>query len=672
MTGSAAPAPALASHRDGLPRTARAIAAVAWSCAAAALVIQALSGVDLRIGDLMFIVVDAVVAAVYGTVGALILARRRHVVGWLVSLAGIGAGLAALGGAWRNLTTSYPGLPEWSPLQSAYGSAWIPGTLGLFVLVPWFVRDHPMTRGAWWGVAGGIASILVMLAAPGGDPRLGIVLVVLMGLVTAAATWVRHRRGPQSERRGLGLLALGCAIMALSFVPLLFTWAHPDVVIALPLTHLACQALYPAALLVTVLRNRMWGLDLAVSRATVAALLTLGLVLVYAGIVLASTALVGNRLAAQVLAAVAVVVAVQPLRSSLQERVNRLVYGEGASPGRAALLLGRELSGASSADDLLDGLVSGVGQSLRLGSVTLTGIDRQSVLAQWGTPTSEAVQVPVLRAGMHIGDLTATPRDGERLDARTRDTLAQLADVVAAGIALAHGARDLERARDAVTRARLEERRTIRRELHDGLGPWLSGLRLGLQGARNTLATDPAAAAQVLQALQVETERRVEDVRVLSRSLLPPVLDELGLAAALEDLVQRQAAAGFAVALRCDRTDGLDARIAAAAYAIASEAVINAARHSGARACELRVTVGCEQLVVECDDAGTGLGPGATLGVGLRSMRERAEEQGGTLQVAPRAHGTRVRAVLPVLLTAASPLRSIDAEPRRAPEVELR
>ncbi|WP_240666309.1 sensor histidine kinase [Oerskovia turbata] len=670
----------------GLPRTALAIAVASWLLGVSALVLQLTSGVDVLLGDLLFVVVDAMVALVYGSVGAIILSRRRHVVGWLVALAGIGGGLAALGGGWRSFASTHPGLPPLEPLAAAYGLAWVPGTIGLFVLVPWFVRDHPLSVGAWLGVAGGAGSILFFLLAPVDDPRPAILGVVVMGLVTAAATWWRHRHGPPEERRGLGLLALGTAIMALSFLPLLGTWDAPDVILALPLAHLACQALFPAALLVSVLRNRLWGLDLALSRATIAALLTLALVAVYVTLVVAVTALVGSRPLAQVLAAVGVVLAVQPARTWLQRRVRSLVYGETADPGRAVLRMGRQLGVAATAEELLHGLVASIGESLRLESVTLTsggtpprartdvapgaevaagggpgaqGGTPPTVEASWGRPTGTHVtHVPVEHGGRVLGDLAVTPRAGERLDGRTRDALAQLVPVVAAGLALASGARDLEQAKDAVTRARLAERRLVRRELHDGVGPWLSGLRLGLQGARNTLATDPAAAAAVLEALQREVEQRVGDVRTLSRSLLPPALDEAGLEAALHDLADHHDANGFAVEVLCGPWDDLDTRVAAAAYAIASEAVINASRHSGAAGCRVEVAAhppglpgtldGWTHLVVTCDDAGSGVGQDARAGVGTRSMRERAEELGGTLDItslAPR--GTRVRAVLP-------------------------
>lgn len=650
--------------RAGMPRTGWTIGVLAWVLGVSALALQLTSGVPLLLGDLLFVVVDATVALVYGTVAAVILVRRPHVVGWLVALAAVGGGVAALGGGWRSYASTHPGLPPLTPLADAYGWAWVPGTVGLFVLVPWFVRGGRLGAGAWCGVAGGVASIASFLLAPSDDPRPAIVGVVVMGLVTAGATAWRRLRGPVAERRGLGLLALGTALMALSFLPLLGTWASSDVLLALPLTHLACQALFPAAILVCVLRNRLWGIDLVLSRATVAAMLAVGLAVVYAVVVVLATTVVDGP-AAQVVAAVGVALAVQPLHTWLRHRVRTLVYGEGNDPGLAALSVGRHLSSASTADDLVVSLAVGVREALRLESVTIersapgpTADGTPAGTPPWAgpedRPAGDAVMLPVEHGGRVLGRVHVVARAGERLDARTRDALEQLLPVLGAGLALARGAHELEAARDATTRARLAERRVIRRELHDGVGPWLVGLRLGLQGARNTLRTDPEAAAAVLDALGVEVAQRVEDVRALSRSLLPPSLDEHGLEVALGELAGRQALGGFVVDVRCDPCVGLDPRVAAAAYAIASESVVNAARHSGAQECRLTVRLGDGVLVVTCEDDGRGVAPDAVAGVGSRSLRERADELGGRLDVAAlrpdgERPGTRVRATLPLV-----------------------
>ena len=171
--------------------------------------------------DLLFFVVDATVGLVYGTVGAVILSRRSHPVGWLVALTGVGGAVAALGGAWGVYQAEHPNLPPLPGLATTVSWAWVPGTLALFLVVPWLVRDTPLTAGAWTGLVAGAALTVALtvqrLSFPMSDPTASAVVVVL-GLVTAAATWWRHRHGPR-ERPGLGLLTLGTALMALSFVP---------------------------------------------------------------------------------------------------------------------------------------------------------------------------------------------------------------------------------------------------------------------------------------------------------------------------------------------------------------------------------------------------------------------------------------------------------------------
>lgn len=648
------------SHRyPGRPRAAIGVAVCAFLPAIAGGALQAASRTPIT-PDVLFLVVDVMVGLVYGTVSAVILSRRSHPVAWLVALAAVGAGVAAFGGGWASFAMTHPTAPDPALAFSLFGTAWVPGTLSLFLVVPWLVRDHPLTPGAWGGVVIGAATALIFSAQrlffPMSDNSPLIVAVVLVGLATAVAVAWRHRRGPVGERSGLGLLAIGTAVMALSFLPLvLIPYTEESVLLLVPISHLACQAVFPGALLVTMLRNRLWGIDLAVSRAVIAGLLTLGLVAVYASLAWLASVLVGSSVVAQAVAAIGVVLAVQPIRRWLERRVRRLVWGEAASPGRAALSIGASLSAVAGGEELLDRLAAAVGDALRLESVRLTLPGPAESAGTWGRPTSAPIERSVHRAdGSALGWLALTARPGERLDRRSLDALEHLQPVLAIGL-------DLMRARDAATRARLEERRLIRRELHDGIGPWLSGLRLGLQGARNTLHTDPATADVVLQALQDEVAQRVQDVRLLSRSLLPPVLEERGLEAALAELAARHAESGFTMTVvvsgELARTPNLlaelDARVAAAAYAVISESTLNAARHSGAREAvtELGLLDDDEpRLVIICRDDGAGRSPDATDGVGTRSMQERTEELGGFVLIeSGPGGGTTVRAELPLV-----------------------
>ena len=181
---------------------------------------------------------------------------------------------------------------------------------------------------------------------------------------------------------------------------------------------------------------------------------------------------------------------------------------------------------------------------------------------------------------------------------------------------MTRAAQEVEEARARLASARLEERRVIRREIHDGLGPSLAGLRLGVQGARNLLDSDPSAAAELLSALQDELDQRVADVRSLSHSLLPPVLDELGLAAALHEMRARHAEDGLAVELSLGRLEGLGLQLAAAAYGIISEAVTNVARHSATTRCVVQAGTSGGTLAITVEDDGLGIAPDARPGVG--------------------------------------------------------
>lgn len=605
--------------------------------------------------DWLFVVTDAAMAAVYGTVASLLLARRRHVVIIFLLLAAVGGGLAALGGAWRQavLAGTLPSVPA---IEAMFSTAWVPGTLSLFLVVPWLVRRH-VDRAAWLRALPGLAIMVAFLIIGQLVPEEAFAVVAVLlglvigwGLVSAVAVERRRRSADPGQSEGLAWLAVGTAVMALSFVPLLLPYGLLPFWMV-PALHLACQTVYPIAILAVVARQRLWGLELAVSRTAVLGALTAGLLALYLFVSLLISRMIGSQSVAAVAATAAVVAAVQPSRLWLQRRVRRMVYGEGADPTTVAARLGAALGRAESSDELLTSVTETLGRTLRLESVALVGADDQPY-ASWGTPTAEPERLELTHQGRSIGWLMITVPAGEVLDGRGRAALAQLQEVVTAALALAESAADLEASRDRLTTARLQERQVIRRELHDGLVPWLAGLRLGLQGAQNLVAVDPATAASMLAELQVELTRRIDDVRAASRSLLPPVLSELGLYAALVELVERQHHSGMTVELDCPPAVGnlgLPEGLAAAAYGIASEAVTNAARHSGTERCRLQVVVDGSQLMIICSDAGTGVRDDAVTGVGTRSMIERAEEQGGSVTVtAGRPTGTVVTAVLPL------------------------
>jgi signal transduction histidine kinase len=209
---------------------------------------------------------------------------------------------------------------------------------------------------------------------------------------------------------------------------------------------------------------------------------------------------------------------------------------------------------------------------------------------------------------------------------------------------------DLQTSRGQAIAAIEEERRRLRRDLHDGLGPTLSGIAFTADAARNTLRREPESADELLRGLRAEAVTAVGEIRRLVYDMRPPALDELGLVPAL-----RQRAASMRtvhgqpmrVVVEAPETlPTLPAAVETAAYRIALEALTNAARHSGSDEAGLRIAVQTGALSVAVSDAGRNE-HGWTPGVGLSSMRERAAEVGGTLSVSD-ADGFVVQALLPI------------------------
>jgi two-component system NarL family sensor kinase len=213
-------------------------------------------------------------------------------------------------------------------------------------------------------------------------------------------------------------------------------------------------------------------------------------------------------------------------------------------------------------------------------------------------------------------------------------------------------AADLADSRGQTIAAREEERRRLRRDLHDGLGPRLTGVAFASDAARNLVHTDPTAADEVLARLRDETATAIEEIRQIVYAMRPPALDELGLVAALRQRAQAlRHADGSAVAVlvEADQDLGpLPAAVEVAAYRIVTEALTNVARHSDADRAGVRVAVADGELRIEVSDTGSDGGEWSA-GVGLSSMRERADELGGHLVAGGTADGGRVRARLPLL-----------------------
>ncbi len=273
--------------------------------------------------------------------------------------------------------------------------------------------------------------------------------------------------------------------------------------------------------------------------------------------------------------------------------------------------------------------------------------------------------LPLTYQGETIGRLHLSPRPGtggfSPGDRRLLTDLARHAGVAARAVSLHERtvrlhqdaldlAADLQRSRERLVTTREEERRRLRRDLHDGLGPQLASLTLTVETARRLLPRDPATADTLLLDVARHAQAAIADIRRLIYDLRPPALDDLGLLPALEELAARYGQSGLRIEISAaEHLRPLPAAVEVAAYRIAQEALSNTVRHAEACTCKVRLTIEEGYLSVEVADDGRGLPEKTRAGVGLASMRERAEELGGTCIVeSPPQGGTRVLARLPL------------------------
>lgn len=479
--------------------------------------------------------------------------------------------------------------------------------------------------------------------------------VATFALVPIILAW-RWRRGPAEDRRLLRPFGAVLVFMSAASVVL---WLIPEVLTGSPLLPWTVMGLagmpLPIALGASIVRHRAFDLDVVVRRSLVYGGLTVGVIAIYAGAAsaLGATLETSSGFATSLLATGVAALLALPLRDVLQRAAGRLVYGDRDEPVRAIRRLGERLELSLSPEAMPRIVVDTVADALRLPYVALeVGPPAESrVVAERGTPQPEATARPLSVQGQPIGRLLVGARGpADPLSASDLRLLDDLSRQIGVAVHAALLTEALQESRERLVSAREEERRRLRRDLHDGLGPALAAIGMRAEAAETLLARDPPGAERLLAELGTEVAAAVADVRRLVDGLRPPAIDELGLVGALRVSAERlRAPGGPDVAFEADGALGeLPAAVEVAAYRIGTEALTNAIRHAGASRCTVRVAGGPDLTLVVEDD-GRGLPASPRAGVGLASMFERAAELGGACLVEPRAGGgTRVVARLPL------------------------
>ena len=475
-----------------------------------------------------------------------------------------------------------------------------------------------------------------------------VVIVVAIGLMVLQ--W--RRSGADDRLRLRWILAAGGTAAAIAllgwFLPTSLTGSS-----VLPWSAIGLSGLpFPLALGLAVRQGRLFGIETVLHRSLVYGGLTAGVVVVYA----ASAVLLGSMFpgdgpyAVQLLATGVAALVALPLRDRLQRTVTQFLYGDRDEPYRAIARLGERLEASVEPGKVLPTVAETVAQSLRLpyAAIELVSNGVTSVAAAYGTQRGIVERLPLIHQGEEVGWLVLAQRGPEEpFSPADRALLADFARQAATAAVAVRLTTDLQRSRQQLVTAREEERRRLRRDLHDGVGPALAGALLKLEAARSG---DPESLDALLSDLARDTRRTIEDVRRLAYDLRPPVLDQLGLVGGLREEARRITGPGLTVEVRApERLPEIPAAVEVAAYRIGAEALANVVHHAAAQRATVTLALEDDALSIEIADDGCGLPAEPRAGVGLSSMRERAEELGGTLDHGATADGgTRVCARLPL------------------------
>jgi two-component system, NarL family, sensor kinase len=650
-----------------------------------------------------------VAAIIYTLLGVLVISRRpRNSIGWLFLATGTSFALSAMAAGIKVYGTALPATLSPALLNTALwldNFIWLPAqilpTTFVFLLFP----DGRLLSRRWrlvaWMNSLGLALVMAALALhPGpiadwgtlenplglagteaffeGVLNLGSILLVVGGLASILSVILRLRRSRGVERQQMKWLAYWAGVILVIGILIIPFWLAGGFSsamaqeLSIALTTV-CMLGIAAAAAVAIVGYGLYDVDILINRTLVYGVMTGVVLLIYAVVVGGAGLLFqtqGSPLLA-ILATALVAILFQPIYARLQRGVNRLLYGRRDEPFEVLARLGQQLEQTITADSAFPTIVETVAKAMRLPYVaiqTRQGSGRQTV-ESYGVPGREVDRVAydLVFQGEVVGWLQVGRRSPGEAFSRADDRLLRnIARQAGAAVYNARLTADLQRSRQEIITSREEERRRLRRDLHDGLGPALASLLLEARVLRRLVRDDPPAAEALADEMQGDIRATIDDIRRVVHELRPPALDDLGLVAALNVMAAKTGAAKTEAAKtgRSDETtngDGrlrinieapddmpaLPAAVEVAAYRIAQEALANVVHHARADCVTVRLRLDGD-LVVEVIDNGVGFRRSREDGLGLHSMRERATELGGNFSIkrCPEG-GTCVRATLP-------------------------
>jgi signal transduction histidine kinase len=630
-----------------------------------------------------------------GPVLGFILASRRPAnrMGWLFLAAGLALGLNAVAEPYaRHALLVAPG-----SLPAGRVAAWLNNWIFvvqsamlafLLMLFPDGRLRSRRWRPAAWFVAGVYAATWVVLVVrasrlwahpflpfPDGlYPWVIAAILILLPItyvISVAAVVVRFARSSGEERLQLKWFAAAALLVVAATIPTIAT----NALAANIAQDLAFLCLY-AAIGIAVLKYRLYEIDIVISKAVLYGSLAVFITAVYAGLVVGIGTLVGNQrspvLAA--LAAAVVAVAFQPARQWAGRLANRVVYGRRATPYQVLSQLAQRIGATYASQDVLPQMAhiiaAGTGAArvvvwLRVDDrlrpeASSDGDPRAAPLPADGLPTDglpvdgeampglpgAGLSVPVVHQGELLGAISVRMPKGEPLRPAGEQLVADVASQ--AGLVLSNAGliEDLRASRQRLVAAQDEERRRIERNIHDGAQQDLVAMAIKLRLAGTTVDEDPAEAKEIIGELQADTAGALENLRDLARGIYPPLLADLGLAAALSAQASKSA---VPVTVETDGIGRFSQETEAAVYFCCLEALQNIAKYARATSARICLQAQNGTLRFTVSDDGVGYDARHTpLGSGQRNMADRLSALGGRLEVrsAPK-QGTTITAELP-------------------------
>ena len=676
--------------RAGGLRASHWVLAVFVLVCAGTLVIGLVTVAGLPVDDNPYDTVQYAMGTVAVIIGAYVAARApRHPFGWAAMLGGWGALLSAslyavitdaiidpnwlvthewpirvlfavgmTGWIWCRgvlfvvLPMLYPGGFPKGVLRRVMLAVGIVTVVGTCVCqgVPWASIDFATGQSASW------TGIFDDLVEPFFKSMWVMAIVAAVDLLVRVATM----RGDERRRH----LPIAVAAVVLMVPPVVDLGSAVGIIsndYDLDWTEFAASFLFMLLLAYGIVRRAALGFHTVIRRTALYTGVTLVAAAMYIAIVAAFAAVLEDGTGrGPVVATGIVAISLQPVRTLVQRVLDRWVFGDRDEPYRALAGLSRRLGSTPAGSDPLEVVAEVVRSSLQLPAVSIelpAEDGGEPIVAATATSNRAGAvveRVPVQFEGRTVGTLAVTLPLGEQLTAAERRLLDDLAGAAGAVVQSARLADDLARSRDRLVRAREEERRRLRHDLHDGLGPTLASVAMGLDAAAGRLGNSELA--DLLHDLDRALQEAIADIRRLVYGLRPPALDELGLVPALREQARDLSArsrdgkgvVGLAIDVEAADLPPMGAAVEVAAYRIAVEGMTNVMRHAGARRCTVQLVLG-DELQVTVDDDGCGFDGGRPDGVGLESMRNRASELGGDFVIGPRpGGGTRLVATLPV------------------------